>query len=154
MEPDVGQPSTLVATPYRNEPSYPSCQLVCYNDSPIVTEDLWDDSLWLAQLRRSVICTNGLFVCLSHIQYILWDFFVVTERPRNPIEESCHIREFLWAQLREYIQISTGSVVRSQPGLGSLHVPSLTLRSPSPKTVTTIGTAGHCLRSQFTMHTT
>jgi len=36
---------TLVATPYRNELFHPPYQPVCYNDSPIATEGLWDDSL-------------------------------------------------------------------------------------------------------------
>jgi len=149
----VGQPLTLVATPYRNEPSHTSCQPVFYDDSPIATEGLWCNSLWSAQWRRSVIC---LSVCFSHIQYIRWIFSWSQNRPGIRSRRIAYIREFFWAQSGPGIYSNSHRPRYSQPAgarISTGPVSHSLFTVPSPKTVNTTGT-GHRQRNQFTVKTT
>jgi hypothetical protein len=146
--------ATLVATPYRNEPSHPSCQPVCYNDSPIATSGLWDNSPWSAQRRGSLLYTNGPWSAsgISNPSLVFLHDQKSTSEPDRR-ELPTNVDPSGRNQVNEYIRIPIGSVTRSQPGLGTLHAPSLTHSSRRPQKLTTIGT-DHRLRRQFTVQMT
>ena len=95
--------ATPVATPYRNEHSHPSCQAVCYNDSPIATDGLWEDSFVRATARVShvyhwALLNNPSLVFLHDHKRTLGSYRRALPTNVDPSGRN---------QAREYIQIPT-----------------------------------------------
>ena len=144
--------ATPVATPYRNEHSRPSCQPVCYNDSPIATDGLWEDSFVRATPQVSHVYQYALLKSPSLV--FLHDHKRASESYRR--ELPTNVDPSGRNQAREYIQIPT-RLRCSQPAMArnsKCPISSLTRSSPpSPNTASIIGT-NHRLRHQFTVQMT
>lgn len=142
--------ATPVATPYRNEASRPPCQPVYYNDSSITTDGgpmggLSPDTsmAWISHIHQWTLYTIHLWYLYDYKGSRVRSNKVATDVDTSGRNQAGNIFEF-----------SPGSVARSQPGLGTRHVPSLTHSSPTvPEDSNHIG-ADHRLRRQFTVKTT
>ena len=93
--------ATPVTTPYRNERCRPSCQPVCYNDSPIATDGLWEDSFVRATARVSHVyqwaLLNNPYLVFLHDHKKVSDSYR-RELPTNVDPSGRN-------QVREYIRI-------------------------------------------------
>lgn len=124
--------ATPVATPNRNERSRPSCQPVCYNDSPA------DRHRWL--MGRDLHPRNSAGQSCAPMALLNNPFLVFLhdhKGPRSPIEESCLQTWIPLGAIRpgNIFEFPPGSVALSQPWLGTRDVPSLThsLLTPVPQ---------------------
>ena len=120
--------ATPVATPYRNERCRPSCQPVCYNDSPIATDGLWEDSFVRATARVSHVyqwaLLNNPYLVFLHDHKKVSDSYR-RELPTNVDPSGRN-------QAREYIRIPT-RLRCSQPAMArnsKCPISSLTRSSP------------------------
>lgn len=113
-------------------------------------EGLWEDSPWTPQMAQ-----------ISHIHQWtlyaihLWYFFMTTKGSRvRSSKVATDVDTSGRNQAGNIFEFSPGSVARSQPGLGTRHVPSLTHSSPTVPEDGNHIDADHHLRRQFTVKTT